>query len=217
MKSTKLIIAALGLLTLQAALTYGLARVEYLPSPEPLEQWPRALSGLPKSQDGVLEPEAYEMLTPDDFLNRQYFDPATGSSAGLFIAYYKTQLRAKNAHDPKVCLPGSGWNPLISEVRLERFDPSAPPAKINRYVIAKGNFKNVVLYWFQTHKRALAREQELRFYRLADMIRDGRTDMALVRIVIPVHMDDVEGATKRGLDIAAELYPHLQQQFPPKT
>jgi len=213
----RLIGVALCLLALQAVLTYGLARVEHLPSPEPLDRWPRVMAGLPASQDGVIDPEAYEMLSPDDILNRQYFDQATGRSIGLFVAYYKTQIRAKNAHDPKVCLPGSGWNPQLSDVLTRQFDADRQPATINRYVVAKGNHRNVVLYWYQTHKRSLAREQELRLFRMLDTIRDSRTDMALIRIIVPVEQEDVEAATKRGLAFADELYPHIKTQFPPTT
>ena len=212
-----LIPAALLLLTVQAIATHSLTREEHLPTPAPLDEWPRGIGSLPQSQDGLLDPDAYEMLSPDDVLNRRYFNPASGEGLQLFVAYYKTQLRAKNAHDPKVCLPGSGWNPQLSDVLTRQFDPRTPAATINRYVVAKGNQQNVVLYWYQTHRRALAQEQALRFYRMVDTIRDNRTDMALVRIIIPVADGKVEEATEKGLSAVRELYPHLLRQFPAKS
>ncbi|MBL8227502.1 MAG: EpsI family protein [Bryobacterales bacterium] len=218
MNKQYLVPVALVLLAAQAGLTYTLTRTEYLPSPGSLEDFPRAMAGLPQSRDSVLDPDAYEMLSPDDVLNRQYFDPASGANVQLFLAYYKTQLRAKNAHDPKVCLPGSGWNPQSSKVIEVQLDSKGGvPASLNHYVVSKGDQQIVVLYWFQTHKRAVALEQTLRFYRMVDTVRDNRTDMALVRIVTPVANGDVNGATERGLAFARELYPKLAGQFPAKV
>ena len=75
-------------------------------------------------QDGVLDPEAYAVLAPDDVLNRTYRDASAANDLSLFIAYYKTQLRAKNAHDPKVCL--CDWEGIRSSAwRVERVHASS--------------------------------------------------------------------------------------------
>lgn len=219
----RLWIAGLVILLLQALATVGFARREYQPSPAPLDLFPRSLGTWDQSADGVLDPDAYAMLAPDDVLNRSYESSSGTDGVSLFVAYYKTQLRAKNAHDPKVCLPGSGWEPQDSTIiRLNANEnnleqSSSNPIEANRYVIRKGNIQAVVVYWFQTHRAAVASEQTLRLHRLIDAVKESRTDMALVRIVAPVGDEGVDAATENATRFARLAYPYLRGQFPPRS
>jgi EpsI family protein len=207
--------SAAGLLTAQAGLTQWLSRTELLPSPGPLdENIPTTIGDWARFQDGVMDPAAFEVLAPDDVLNRVYRQSAAGSDLSLFISYYRTQLRAKNAHDPKVCLPGSGWNPLISKqipIAVEGLDK---PIEVNYYVIARGGETAVVLYWFQNHKTAYATEQGLKFSRIVDNIMENRTDMALVRIIVSATKLGVDPATASASEFSQRLYPYLKNHFP---
>lgn len=207
---------AVLLLSGQAAMTNWLSRAEYLPDPGPIsENIPLGIAGWERYQDGVLDAEAYAMLSPDDVLNRTYRKPGAGSELSLFIGYYKTQLRAKNAHDPKVCLPGSGWNPLVSE-KIPVDIPGQPePVVVNHYVIGKNGDEAVVLYWFQNHKKAYAEEQALRLSRILDNLMENRTDMALVRVVIAASRQSRDQATQQAMAFVRDLYPSLARQFPP--
>lgn len=207
--------SALLILTAQAALTHKLSRVEYLPTPGPLnENIPVTIGDWGRLQDGVLDPEAYEMLAPDDVLNRTYRHVAGGTDLSLFIGYYRTQLRAKNAHDPKVCLPGAGWNPIVSKQVSVPIAERSEPINVNYYVVAKGGEQALVLYWFQNHKTAYATEQGLRFSRVLDNLMENRTDMALVRIVIPSSKIGLDAATESASQFVSRLYPSLTKQFP---
>ena len=213
-RRTGIIGTAVLLLSAQAALTHRLSRTEFLPSPGPVnENIPLRIGEWNRFQDGVLDPEVYEMLAPDDVLNRTYRH--ADADLSLFIAYYKTQLRAKNAHDPKVCLPGAGWNPLISKQIPISVAGLAEPVHVNYYVIAKNGEQAVVLYWFQNHKTAYATDQGLKFSRVLDNLMENRTDMALVRIVISATKPGVEAATASATEFAGALYPSLGKQFPP--
>lgn len=215
---TGTIIAAGVLLSVQAVMTYGLQRTEFLPSPAPLtENIPSQLGSWKLLQDGVLEPEVFEMLAPDDVLNRIYRDGNDPTDLSVFVGYYKTQMRAKNAHDPKVCLPGSGWNPLISKTIDIPLAESGEPSSINYYVISRGGQRAVVLYWFQNHKYVMANEQGLKLSRLKDNFFENRTDMALVRIVYPVGEAGLERATEKAIEFAKLFYPPFLKQFPATT
>lgn len=198
----------LAILTAQAILTFAWTRSEILPTPPPLSIFPGMIGAWAHSQDGVIEPEVYEMLGPDDILNRTYGDGK--KDINLFIVYYRTQHRSHNAHDPKVCLPGAGWNPRISEVVPIDGPSGVFPA--NYYVVAKGEAEAVVVYWYQTHRRAVAQEQLLRLYRVFDTIQEKRTDMALIRIIVPVSRDRLE-ATQVAKKFAGEVYPYVLRQF----
>ena len=154
------------------------------------------------------------MLGPDDMLSRTYQLVNGEREASLFVAYYRTQLRAKNAHDPKVCLPGSGWNVRESSVIDVPLAEAPRSSEVNFYVISKLDSEAVVLYWYQTHKRVVAREQKLRFYKVVDTFADRRSDMALVRIVVPVAKGQRAEATKLGKEMIRALYPELLRYFP---
>ena len=62
----------------------------------------------------------------------------------------------------------------------------AAPITVNRYMIAYGSQRQLVLYWYQSRDRAVASEYKAKFWVMADAIRLNRTDTALVRVVVPV-------------------------------
>jgi EpsI family protein len=202
------------ILAVQAIASYSLRHDPFLPSPPPLMSFPFRLGNWTQIHDSPLEPEVLEALGPDDSLNRQYEPTGAPQRATLFVAYYRTQLRAKNAHDPKVCLPGGGWNPRDSRVISISLPDSQTSFPANYYRIAKGDEEEVVLYWFQTHKGVYTFEQQLHLHRVLDSILDNRTDMALVRIVVPVGANTVDGADARALQLARLVYPAMLPYFP---
>jgi EpsI family protein len=61
---------------------------------------------------------------------------------------------------------------------------------VNRYVVEKGGEKVLVLYWYQTSTRVVAKELAARFYLAADSVRLNRSDTALVRIMTSGLEDD---------------------------
>jgi len=212
----KILVGAIAVLAVQFALSRALSRTEYLPSPPPLDQFPWRLGEWSRVKDELMEPGVLEMLAPDDSLNRTYVHAGRAAEVNLFMAYYKTQHRAANAHDPKVCLPGSGWNPLVSKVVEIPVPGSATPIPVNYYVVAKGEGRSLVLYWYQTYKRAFAREQAARVQRILDTVAENRTDIALVRVVVPVIKEDLDEATAMGTEFIRLAYPYIQRQFPPR-
>lgn len=208
-----LLLAAVVIVSLQGILAFSLSRSEYIPSPPPLSGFPDTLNQWQGSGDTTMDPEAYEMLAPDDYLNRAYVNRAGQTGISLFIAYYNSQHKAKGAHDPKVCLPGAGWNPLASKVIQIPVGQTAVSA--NHYVISKGSLKAVVIYWYQLHNRSVTMDEGLHFRRVLQTFGENRTDMALVRIVVPVKNDDVSTATDSALDFVRSAYPSIMGQFPP--
>ena len=63
------------------------------------------------------------------------------------------------------------------------------PIVVNRYVVARGDERSVVLYWYQSHDRIIASEYAAKFWLIADSIRYRRSDTALVKVVVPVAGD----------------------------
>jgi EpsI family protein len=207
-----MLLAGILLLGVQGALMVSLGHPEYLPSPPPLSEFSSSIGTWRENGGSNLEPAVYEMLAPDDYLNRNYADPARHLNVNLFIAYYKTQYKAKGAHDPKICLPGSGFNPIASKT----IEIPTKMGKItaNYYLIAKNSAKDVVVYWYQTHDRAFTGDQGLHFSRLFETFTTNRTDMALVRVVVPVLGENITPAADQAVEFVQSAYNSIMRQFP---
>jgi EpsI family protein len=109
-------------------------------------------------------------------------------------------------------LPAAGWTTeSTGEITLDTTDGAIT---VNRYIVAKGKERSVVLYWYQTPRRVVAGEWSAKLWLVADAVRDKRTDTALVRVVVwstPGH-DDEAVATARGF--ARNLHPRLRDHLP---
>jgi len=211
-KRTRLRSAAAVILCVQGIAVYALHREPFLPSPPPLSTFPVRLDNWVRAADEIMDPATIEMLGPDDVLSRRYQLDDGSRRADLFVGYYRSQLKGKNAHDPKVCLPGGGWNP--EESRLIKVDfGGGKTASVNYYRIEKAGARQIVVYWFQTPTGTYASEQELNANRVLAAIRTNRTDMALVRVIVPVLNDGVDAASRDAIKFARIVYPEILPFF----
>ena len=165
-------------------------------------------------KDVPIEKEVQDVLRADDTLNRIYMGPESNSAAFLFIAFFKTQRSGQAPHSPKNCLPGAGWEPMESAPLTITVPGRAQPLIANRYVVARGDDKSVVLYWYQSHNRIIAGEFEAKFWLIADSIRYHRSDSALVKVVVPANGGDTEAATKHAVDFVQSVFPAIAKQLP---
>jgi EpsI family protein len=212
-RRSALLLAAVPILGSQAVYSRFASRQPFLPTPDSLASFPARLNGWSQVREEDIPADALEKLGPDDFVARIYQPGAATGQAELFVAYYRTQLRAKNAHNPSVCLPGAGWNPVDSrQLRLGGTGARALP--VNYYRIKKENRERVVLYWFQTFNAVYTLEQELKAHRLLDAVFSNRTDMALIRIIVPVTSAGVPAADAIAADFAPTVYTQMLHYFP---
>lgn len=204
--------AGVMILAIQAVLANVSATTEFVPSPPPLSSLPDNAGNWTRSYDIYIDSNVSEMLGADELLSRAYRTD-DGRQLNLFMAYYKTQHRAKNAHSPKVCLPGSGWIPVSSQ--QSRFGvPDGTVIEANEFVVAKRTSKAAVLYWYQTPRGAVAGEQKLNVTRFFETLTDHRSDMALIRIVLPFSGNDSEAAFRTARGFASSLYSDVTRFFP---
>lgn len=178
----------------------------------PLEQFPASvgqwkLQSQPRMTDDILG-----VLKADDYLLRIYQNPQ-GVQAQFFIAYYRSQRAGETMHSPKNCLPGSGWEPVQSDMIAF---PAAPSGTvINRYVVEKEGDRDLVLYWYQAHGRIIASEYWGKFYLVWDAMRMGRRDGAIVRVLVPMAPgESVAAATDQALSLADPALPLLSNFLP---
>lgn len=158
--------------------------------------------------------DVWDFLGDGDFMARVYFRSPEEPFIDLFIAYFPTQRTGNTIHSPQNCLPGAGWAP-VAQGQILLAGPGGVPVRANRYVIAKGLERRLVLYWYQAHGRAVASEYWAKFYLVADSIRLNRSDGALVRVVTAFRTDnELASAEKRAAEFASQILPLLDRYIP---
>lgn len=70
----------------------------------------------------------------------------------------------------------------------------------NKYVIQNGNYRSLMLYWYQGRGRAVASEYWGKIYTVIDSVRLRRSDGALVRVTVPI-----TGSEQKALQAATDL------------
>ncbi|HEV2688626.1 MAG TPA: EpsI family protein [Bryobacteraceae bacterium] len=197
-------------LLLQALLMHWAAGREHPPAMPDLSRFPDQFGAWTKNHEDPISPDVSVALHADQLLSRTYSDGA--NQAGLLVAWFQSQRGgASQPHSPKVCLPGSGWTPQVTdEVTV---DTSVGPIRINRYIVAYQGQRIVVLYWYQTPRRVIAGEWAAKLWLVNDALRDGRTDTSLVRITVWVGQDD-RTATNTAIAFAKDLFPRLREYLP---
>jgi EpsI family protein len=202
-----------AVLLLQMAGLLAVSRRENVPLTLPLSEFPAQLGAWSLAQEGQVDQETMAVLKADDVLSRVYADPQR-RGASLFVAYFKSQRTGQTVHSPKNCLPGSGWTPSESDVVALAIPGRAEPIVVNRYVVAKGDDKSVVLYWYQSRDRVIASEYRAKFYLVTDAIRYNHTDTALVRIIVPVSGNDTATATTTAEEFVQASFMALRRHMP---
>ena len=218
---------AVALMASAALLLHERGDVDRVLPSRPLRELPETI-GSRTANDIAIDPEALQILGKGDFLNRMYFvssvPPLSSATApekvgdrspiGLFIGYFATQRTGQSIHSPQNCLPGAGWTFQESGV-TELTDAVGKKYRVGEYLIANGSSTQEVLYWYQMHGRSIAGDYAAKLYTLADSIRYGRTDAALVRIITPVVPGEerVE-ARARAVTFAEQIMPLLPAYVP---
>jgi EpsI family protein len=89
------------------------------------------------------------------------------------------------------------------------------PFPANRVVIAKGELRDVVLYWYWAHDRGVASESWAKYYLIKDSIKMHRSDGSLIRIITPMYPGETaDAAYQRILPFAGEIVPRLDDYIP---
>ena len=206
-------LVSVALLAGTALLLRARNSAEILPLRSPLSSFPHTL-GPWTSTDVKLEQDVRDVLGPGDFLLRAYNNSANDKEVSLFIAYFPSQRTGDTIHSPKNCLPGSGWTPVQSD-RITIDVGGHAPFLANRYVIAQGQQRQLVLYWYWAHDRAVASEYSAKFYLISDSIRMHRTDGSLVRVTTRIaENESIASAQRTLLSFSSNVVPLLNTYVP---
>jgi EpsI family protein len=210
--STLRFILAAVLVAAAAVFLQAHSRNEIYPPRQALKTFPAQLGDW-VGADLSIDDETLQILGPGDFLLRSY-EKQQQPSVNLFLAYFPTQRAGDTIHSPKNCLPGAGWSPVES-ARITLSSPGHIPFTANRYVIARGESRELVLYWYWAHDRGVASEYWAKYYEVADSLKMNRSDGALVRINSAMGAGETpEAAEQRLLPFANQIVPLLNDYVP---
>jgi EpsI family protein len=155
--------------------------------------------------------ETEKVLRADDYLSRNFV--SNGHTASFYVGYYATQRNGATYHSPLNCLPGSGW--VMSDPARITITPQGggKPFEANRFVIANGRDRALMIYWYQGRGRAVASEYWGKIYTVLDSVRRRRSDGAMVRVMVPVG-NSQEEAQNTGVDMASQAAAELPAFVP---
>jgi EpsI family protein len=160
-----------------------------------------------------LEPGVQAYLKPDSYILRDYASQTSGSTVNVFVAYFKSIQSGYGPHSPAVCLPGNGW--LVHERQVINFSVPGRSAEIpvNKFLMEKGGQHILVLYWYQNDRNVWAEEFQGKLRLLPDLIKYKRSDVSLVRLVLPLRNDDSDQALVECKQFAKTIFPSLSENF----
>lgn len=189
-----------------------LSHGESTPPARPMSDFPQSVGNFKSVAEIPFDQDTLRVLGVTDYLNRVYFSPSQGQ-VGLYIGYFRTQRTGATIHSPKNCLPGAGWQPVMSQTYQLTLDDGRK-VPVNLYVIRKDLEQEIVLYWYQSHGRVVASEYWGKIYMVYDALRLNRTDAALVRITAPVRNGDTDAARGEALAFAKQIAVDVEQIIP---
>ena len=177
-----------------------------------LKNFPQTVGAWQKTgNDQIINDETMKVLRASDYLLRD-FRKSDGPVANFYVGYYETQRSGVTYHSPLNCLPGSGWM-LSAPGRATISLPDGSSFVANKYVIQNGDYKSLMVYWYQGRGRNVASEYWGKVYTVLDSVRLRRSDGALVRVTVPIASSEAE-AEKSAIEFASAASAVLPEFVP---
>lgn len=211
--------APMAVLGLGVLLISGMREQHAVEPRAPMNDITRTFAGL-EGRDMIVPEEERKVAGMSDYMMRVY-GPDSLPAFTTYVGYYEKQVQGTAIHSPKNCLPGAGWEIMrSSQVPLPG---GTQDQSVNRVLLANRGTKALVYYWYQGRGRTTASEYAVKLNLLVDAARAGRTEEALVRIVVPLLADstttDMGAAAEQRADsvaraVAASLATEVQRVLP---
>jgi EpsI family protein len=204
-----------------------LASDEVIPPRESFASFPLQIGSWRCPEREEMDAKSLRILGASDYLLCSFYDEASGESVSLYVGYHESQVRRGGGggetviHPPEHCLPGSGWAIIDAERRAVDFAglPAGHGIRddervAKRFVIAKGDARQLVYFWYQGRGRVTSANEDVILYRFWDRATRGRTDGSLVRFTTPIVRGDVASAEARFQRFASAVVPLLPPHVP---
>jgi EpsI family protein len=204
------VLISLSLVLAAGLFTHRARGAEQPPGRTPLSQLSISIGGWQGYEAPPFADDVIAQLGVDDYINR-FYASAAGAPIALYAGYYASQRQGDTIHSPQNCLPGAGWQPIFSDRYQLRNDSES--FEVNRVLIAKGQERQAVLYWYQGRQRIVASEFANKGLLMLDAARLRRTDGGLVRLMTPIGTSTDEQFSTLS-SFAAALIPLLWAHIP---
>lgn len=179
---------------------------------QPLSTLPDTLLGYPGT-DVTLSKGTQRVAGMTSYVFREFKADSTGPwEFSVYVGYYDSQNQGRTIHSPKNCLPGAGWE-VISSGKTE-VNAAGTPQQVNRYLLGNRGTRAMVYYWYQGRGRISSNEYRVKWELLRDKALAGRSEEALVRIVVPMAGTEAQ-ADSVASKVAAEVIPAVWGVLPP--
>lgn len=184
------------------------SREQFALFPLELQEW--------KGQHQRMDVVYRNILPWSDYLLANYSKPG-GGYVNVFVPYFPSLYEDSYTHNPAVCLPGNGW--VIEEEGIKDLPVQRAQGKvgirINRLVATIDGKKHVVYYWFQHKGRIIASQNMVKPVLLWSSLIEGRTDGALVRLVVGMDsVSDMPAADEALEEMAMQMLQVLPRFVP---
>ena len=163
------------------------------------------------STDTTIAPDEQRVAGMSQYLFRIFRRPDTGDAFTAYVGYYEEQTQGKTIHSPRNCLPGAGWEPIEAS-RRTLATPSGPLV-VNRYLLANQNARVLVYYWYEGRGRTEASEYKVKWNLLRDAALRGRSEEALVRVVVPI-TPTLPNPDSLAQDASVQLLEQVRERLP---
>jgi exosortase D (VPLPA-CTERM-specific) len=184
------------------------------PSRQQLVDFPLQLGGW-AGVTSPLERHYLDALALDDYVMADY-TAADRRPVNVYVAYYLSPKKGRSSHSPKQCIPGGGWEIMSFELtRIDQVPGLKPGQEINRVVVQKDGYKQIVYYWFKQRDRWITSEYLVKFFLFWDSLTRHRADGALVRLASSVHPGESEAMVDERLQAMAGLVTPLLGRYVP--
>jgi EpsI family protein len=178
-----------------------------------LKDFPQSIGAWQRTgTDQIIDDATMKVLRASDYLLRDFRRP-DGEVANLYVGYYATQRTGATYHSPLNCLPGSGWT-LSEPGRAAITLPDGSSFIANKYVIQNGDYKSLMIYWYEGRGRNVASEYWGKIYTVLDSVRLRRSDGAMVRVTVPFSGTDEARAEKAAIEFASTASTVLPEFVP---
>ena len=175
--------------------------------PLTINNWTGRQTSIPRDQ--------LDILDLDDYFIADYTNRNNSNFVNFYAAYYESQRSGNNAHSPKACIPGGGWEIKDISTRAIDLDSSGKKMNVNRLLINKGENSQLVYYWFKQRSRVITNEYLIKWFVFVDSLFLNRTDGSLIRVSTIIKSDeDIARADQRLLGFIQLSHPYYSEFIP---
>lgn len=210
----------LAVLAVGCALVANARQQTRVPLRAPLHSMSLSVTGF-AGTDRVIGDDERRVAGMSDYMFRVFVRDKQ-SKFSVYVGYYDSQATGRTIHSPRNCLPGAGWQAVESGTRA--LQVRGDTIHVNRYILANGSAQALVYYWYQGRGRVAWSEYRVKWDLLRDAALSGRTEEALVRIMVPIPPSQgftqaewqqrQASADELASRVAAELVPAVERSLP---